>query len=220
MTVISSVLWQPKPGREQEFLQLGAQARAVFTRAGGRVRLWRSTAAGPSTGRYQNVVVYDSFAAWDRAQEALTTDPEAVALRERAFAADSPATSLGTAIFTNLPEFDTPMPGAPGGPRVRFLRQFTAEKGRQDEVRQLLKESRDHMIRLGALHFRVAQGIAAGPGPAMLAAFTEYADRSAYAATLDRATADEALGAFFRTRLFAAGSPLTAVGTSLQVEVS
>ncbi len=220
MTVIHQTGWQPKPGRDQEFIQAIPQARALHTRLGARVRVWRAIVAGPNSGRIGYGLEFDSHSAFAKFSAALQGDADWMALVPKYWGPESPATSLGNSIFTTLSGLDDPASASPGGPRVRTLRQFNVEKGGLAAARVILGEYRAHMLRLGALRFRAVQSLYAGPGPTILAVASEYADLASYGAVLDAGTADEAIQAFFATRLGVAGSPLTAAGSALQVELS
>ena len=219
MTVIHQTGWITKPGRDLEFIQAVPKARAIHVRLGAKVRVWRAIAAGPNTGRLGYSLEFDTFSAFTKFSTTLQADPEWQALVPTYWGPDSPATSQGNSVFSTLPGLDDGPSSAPGGPRVRAFRQFSVEKGRQQEVRQLLGEFRAHLLRLGALRVRAVQPIAAGPSAPIIAFAAEHADLAAYGTYMDKAFADAEATTFIWTRLAAVGSPLTQIGTALQVEI-
>jgi hypothetical protein len=75
MTVISTNLWLPSPGRLEEFTAAVSVAKKIHERLGARVAVWR-TAVGGQANTVAYTTEFDDMASFGTFADKLATDEE------------------------------------------------------------------------------------------------------------------------------------------------
>ena len=98
MTVVSTHVWLPSPGRDEEFTAAVSVAKKIHERLGARVAVWRTIiGGGPNSVAY--TTEFDDMTAFGTFSDKLATDEE-----WRAFwaAANSSTDAIATLMDTVL----------------------------------------------------------------------------------------------------------------------
>ncbi len=102
-TVLSTVQWQPQPGRMAEVVQRLAEWRGIASRHGLTTRFVQTSVGGPQTGILTTAIVFPNMTAYAKSSEALQADPAFQQLWQAALAADAAATPLGQTLGRVMP---------------------------------------------------------------------------------------------------------------------
>lgn len=178
MGAISVVTYQVKPGRMDDFLSNGREAKSVIEGLAVNlqsIRAFRSSISGPNTGNVAVVFEYGDVSDWGNTIVREADDPTFNELVKKGMGPDSPATIIARGLHTEI----APSAGNGTGSVVQ-ISLGRIKPGRLDDFVSIVKEGSQMVIASGAertRHFMVTVG---GPNTGRVYIATEYRDMAAF----------------------------------------
>ncbi|MFW6074795.1 MAG: NIPSNAP family protein [Chloroflexota bacterium] len=188
MTVLSTVTYEVKPGKFDQWLEMYCEAKQIIEGLAVNltsIRAFRWAIAGPMTGRVGVVFEYGDVTDWGETIIREENDEAFNKMVERGMGADSPAKIVARGLHTEI------VPGAGNGQdSVIQIATGRIRPGKRQGFLNQVEGANPKFIETGAervRHFMVAVG---GPNTGLNYAAIEYRDMAAFGESWHKRNSD------------------------------
>lgn len=212
MSVLSTTLWRPHPGRTGDVIKTANDARLIHERRGGRVTVTAWSYAGDRSGTLGYTVMFPDLVAFGKFSDALVADEEWRRFNaERIDIPDAPGTPVSQHLAVDQPGFETQEVSAG---TFLLVQQLQLKPGRTAaEVLSLAADVRALILECGATQAVMQRVLVGGTLTSLFVGVIAFASAESYAQSVGRYAGDPR-GQALLERLMGPDSPVNVVSSS------
>ncbi len=216
MTVVSTWMCRPKPGRLDASIALLHEAAKLIERHGGQdIRVMQASVAGAGTGSISTSCEFADLTAYGTFTDETALDVETATIVNRSAAVDSPIIAESAGIFTEIP---LDRRAATGRGAIVAVYMNRPVPGRFTQALQLASDAFDLLEAGGALRSRLLQATMAGEMADTHVSVVEYESNRAFGAASDAFMASPK-GQKLMETITGKDCPIVTLGSQLYTEI-